>query len=109
MKWSQDYFPKVLGGVFLLCSTASASQYDTALTAATQAAYIQSGLKEKTDLVKRTVFQKGKEMLKEYNVEKEAAVVGTTLKTIRDKAILIRYDGIDYEFRMNEVKIQFCF
>lgn len=109
MKWSQSYFPKVLGGVFLLCSTATASQYDAALTAAAQATYIQSGLKGKTDLLKKTIFQKSKEILKEYDVQKEAALLGSTLQTIRDKAIIIRYEGVDYELRINELKVRFCF
>jgi len=109
VKWSQTVFPKILGGVFCVCTPAIASDYTSALKAARQAGYIQSGLKQKVDSTKRYYANLTKSRLTEYGLIEETAILGTTLELIQNKAINIRYQGVDYFVTPNGIKICYYF
>jgi len=109
MKWSRSFFSKVLGGVFCICSVATASQYDEALGAARQAAYIQSGLRQNVDTIKRYYVDQAKNFISKEGLRVEASVLGTAIQTIQSKSVSIKYDGVQYFVSPSEIRVQFSF
>ena len=109
MKWSQGVFPKVFGAVFCLCSPCLASDYNEAVSAAKRAVLVQSGAQQKIQEVKRLYTKKASELIKEYDLTKEAVTLGTVIQIARERSFLIQYNGTDYMIYPNEVRVRIRF
>lgn len=109
MKWSQNIFPKVFGAVFCFCTPCFSSDYIEAVSAAKRALLIQSGAQKKIQEAKRQYARQAVELVKEYNLTKEAAALGTVIQIARERSVLIQHNGTDYMIYLNEVRIRIHF
>lgn len=107
MKWSRVVLPKVFGAVFLTTTCHAVSEYEEALNAAKKAAMIQSGLTKQIVKLKKQTVNEAKDVLKKYEILEETAIVGGVLQIIRDKAIKVKHEGVDYFIAPLQVRVTF--
>jgi hypothetical protein len=94
--------------LFLFSSVAYCGEYDTAISKAQEALYIQSGLSGTVDTMRSGLEREANFQLKRVGIQKEVGVAGGLLKIVRDRSVSIPLRDKRLTIQPDRVTISIC-